>query len=124
MTKDVVEPTIVEMLKLEDHPDAHQSVMSNGKGMRYYMNMDHINEAYMIGFKENSITLVKDMMKIIDLMLEEYPIVSWSCDSTAPVKKIYDRLYKSKKWDMYTTNPNCDYFGKAYTQYAIKGKGL
>jgi len=54
--------------------------------------IEHIQEIGLIGFRPNNITVVKDCFSLIDLLLEKFPIITWSVFRDAPVKKIYDRI--------------------------------
>lgn len=55
-----------------------------------------IYEIYLLGFKENNLTLVKDVFKLFDEMRDEYPIIKWSVANENPIRKAY--LKKVKEW--------------------------
>jgi len=119
------EPIGVISFKTSDELNgAMKLILDENVDWEYDPIADCIVEAYLVGFKENNFTLVKDMFRLLDQMIEKYEYIGWSVHNNAPVKKIYDKVYKSKKYEMFTSNPSCDkYSGEAYTQYVILGDG-
>ena len=59
-------------------------------------NKEYVDEIMLLGFKENSITLVKDTFVLMKKMLEEYGLMMWSVDANNPIKKAYDK--KVTEW--------------------------
>ena len=53
---------------------------------------EHVAEIILLGFKQNNITLVRDVLSLFDKMIEEYGLVTWSVHNDNPIKKAYDRI--------------------------------
>jgi len=86
-------------------------------------NIKCITEIFLVGFKKNSITLVKDIFTLMDKMIEDYEYICWTANNDAPCKKMYDRIYKSNRYKMKTSDPECaDAGNNHYTQYVIIGR--
>lgn len=67
-------------------------------------NNKYIVEIGLIGFKENNITLTRDVLTVFDTMLKKYKIISWSVHNINPIKKAYDKIiqkYNGKSWYNY-----------------------
>jgi hypothetical protein len=73
---------------------------------------DFISEIYLLGFKKNNVTLVRDVINLICKMKNKYKVIEWSVDNKNPVKKAYDK-YISKLGGKSSED-------RFYTQYLIK----
>jgi hypothetical protein len=56
-----------------------------------------IYEIYLLGFKENNITLVRDVFKIFEEMRRRYPVISWCVEKSNPICRAYHK--KVGEWD-------------------------
>jgi hypothetical protein len=45
----------------------------------------------LIGLRENSVTLVRDMISLVDQHIKEYDFVSWTVRPENPAKRMYDK---------------------------------
>ena len=63
---------------------------------RMFMNMDEdpdgIEEIYLLSFKNNNITLVKDVFNLINKLKKQLKLIKWSVKNDNPIKKAYDKM--------------------------------
>jgi hypothetical protein len=52
---------------------------------------DGIREISLLGFRENNITLIKDVFKLFDMMRKQYTWIEWSVANANPIKRAYDK---------------------------------
>jgi hypothetical protein len=109
----------VGVVKFVTGCDASKNVLDHF-GIDPEENYELISEVYLVGFKENNFTLVKDMFLIVDNLLKEFDIIMWSVKDDNPIKKAYDRILSRFK-NVYR-NGSDRYSGDAYTQYALSSR--
>lgn len=70
-----------------------------------------INEIILIGFKRNNITLVKDVISLINELKQKY-YIHWTVQNKNPIKRAYDKYIGKLGGNM--SEHTC------YTKYSIK----
>jgi hypothetical protein len=60
--------------------------------LKIEQNDPFVNEIYLLAFKPNQITLVKDTFELFKQKLDKYGLVMFTVLNTNPIKKAYDRI--------------------------------
>jgi hypothetical protein len=87
-----------------------------------------ITEIYLVGFKENSVTLVKDVLNLLDDLRLKYDI-HWTVLNENPIKRAYDKkvpqmggtIEEGRKFTLYTLEKRNDEFQRIYEETGYRG---
>jgi hypothetical protein len=74
-----------------------------------------ITEIYLVAFKRNTITLIKDVFALLKRMLSEVDAIIWSVKVSNPIKRAYDKKVDGWNGDSFDFNAG----GENFTMYVL-----